>query len=854
LSVQSRDVSKDGTRVSLPVSADWGEGAYVMVTVYTPRDPVLQAKPRRAVGIAYVPVDTSGRTFELTINAKDVVKPRLEHLITVDIEGGPREPVFLTLAAVDEGILQLTKFQSPDAADFFLGKKGLGVSLYDDYGRLLDPNLGLPAEVRTGGDQLGGEGLSVVPTKTVALYSGIVEVGRSGKAQVRLDVPDFNGELRLMAVAWSQNGVGSGSRPMTVRDDVPAELILPRFLAPGDEAFVTASIDNVDGEAGAFSAQLSSDGPISVTEAELTRTLQPGQRADERLRIEAGGQGISALTLGVEGPGNFAVQRAYPIETRAAFLPVSNVERVQMQPGDTFTVGEDFLASFVPGSGSVSVSFSSLPVDPTALYASLERYPYGCTEQTISRAMPLLYAEQLVALGTGEATEDGARTRVQQAVNRVLNRQSADGAFGLWREGDRYASPWLGAYTTDFLVRAKAAGYVVPNEALDRAYNAMLTVAQGDAWRVYGYSTDVWESRWHDDTQTRLMQRSSAYAQYVLAKAGRADISRLRYLHDRGLDGIESPLARAHIGAALALLGDRARATRAFEAAEAAFGYANTGDYYQTPRRDLAGVLALAAEAGMTDIAARLSDQIGLDLPDPDALTTQEKAFLLQAVNALVGDDEGVTVAVEGLGQGNDNDERYVLSEADVGDDVTFTLGGDKPLFRTIVARGTPASAPPPAGQKLAASKSLHELNGATKSPASVEQGDQLVVVIRLTPEERRTNPLIVADLLPAGFEIETLLRPADGDVEDGDDGAFAWIGQIDRPQSAEARDDRYVAAIDVREDPVTLAYLVRAVTPGTFAYPGVVAEDMYRPDVTARSAAGTVQIEAVSAGAGGQP
>jgi len=113
---------------------------------------------------------------------------------------------------------------------------------------------------------------------------------------------------------------------------------------------------------------------------------------------------------------------------------------------------------------------------------------------------------------------------------------------------------------------------------------------------------------------------------------------------------------------------------------------------------------------------------------------------------------------------------------------------------------------------------------------------------------------LIVADLLPAGFEIETLLRPADGDVEDGDDGAFAWIGQIDRPQSAEARDDRYVAAIDVREDPVTLAYLVRAVTPGTFAYPGVVAEDMYRPDVTARSAAGTVQIEAVSAGAGGQP
>jgi len=187
LSVQSREVSKNGSRISLPVTEDWGEGAYVMVTVYTPRDPVFQAKPRRALGVSYVPVDLTPRTFELTINAPDVSRPRQERLITVDIEGGPREPVFVTLAAVDEGILQLTKFSSPDAPAHYFGKKSLGVSLYDDYGRLLDPNLGLPSEVRTGGDQLGGEGLSVVPTKTVALYSGIVEAGRSGKAEIRLD-------------------------------------------------------------------------------------------------------------------------------------------------------------------------------------------------------------------------------------------------------------------------------------------------------------------------------------------------------------------------------------------------------------------------------------------------------------------------------------------------------------------------------------------------------------------------------------------------------------------------------------------------------------------------------------------
>lgn len=854
ISIQNRDVSSEGTRLTLPVTADWGEGAYVMVTVYTPRDPVLQAKPRRAVGVAYVPVDTSGRTFELTINAPETIRPRVERLITVDIEGGPREPVFLTLAAVDEGILQLTKFQSPDAVGHYFGKKALGVGLLDDYGRLLDPNLGLPAEVRTGGDQLGGEGLTVVPTKTVALYSGIVDVGRSGKAQVRFDIPDFNGELRLMAVAWSQTGVGSASRPMTVRDEVPSELILPRFLAPGDEAFATASIDNVEGAAGTYTASLSSDGPVSVSGAEVSRTLQAGQRADERLRIGADGTGVSTLDLRVEGPEGFEVRHAYPIETRSAFLPVSRVSRVLMQPGDRYAVDPDLIAGFVGGSGSMSVSFSSLPVDAGALYASLERYPYGCTEQIVSRALPLLYSEQLVALGTGTGAGDGAATRIQEAVSAILNRQSSDGSIGLWREGDRYASPWLGAYATDFLYRAKAAGHAVPDEAMDRAYGALLNVSQGDAWRIYGYDTDVWESRWHSDTQARLMQRSSAYALYVLAKAGKADISRLRYLHDRSLDSIESPLARAHVGAGLALLGDRARAASAFAAAEAALGYANDGDYYQTPRRDLAGVLALAAEVGMLDTMTRLSERLGLDLPDPEALTTQEKAFLLLAVDSLVGDDGGVAVSVEGLGTGNDNDERYVLSESEILPDIAFTLGGDKPVFRTVIARGTPLAAPPPASERLAIDKSFHTLQGAGIALSDIAQGQQVAVVLRIRPEEQRTNPLIVADLLPAGFEIESVLRPADGDLEEGDDGAFAWIGRLDWAKTAEARDDRYVAAIDVRDEPVTLAYVVRAVTPGTFTVPGAIAEDMYRPDVMARSAAGTVTIRPAVAGAGGRP
>jgi len=113
---------------------------------------------------------------------------------------------------------------------------------------------------------------------------------------------------------------------------------------------------------------------------------------------------------------------------------------------------------------------------------------------------------------------------------------------------------------------------------------------------------------------------------------------------------------------------------------------------------------------------------------------------------------------------------------------------------------------------------------------------------------------LIVADLLPAGLEIETVLRPSDGRITDGDSGAFAWIGEIDSAKTVQAQDDRFVAAIDVREQAVTLAYLVRAVTPGEFTVPGATAEDMYRPDVTARSAAGRMVVAPSSGSTGGRP
>jgi len=522
-----------------------------------------------------------------------------------------------------------------------------------------------------------------------------------------------------------------------------------------------------------------------------------------------------------------------------------------MEEDQTYSPDISLFDGFVPGTARMTVSFSGLPVDPNALYNSLARYPYGCTEQTISRALPLIYAEQLIEDGA-RGPQPVARDRVQAAVSRVLNRQSENGAFGLWRAGDGYASPWLGAYTTDFLYRAKEQGYEIPQAGLDRAYQSLRSISQGDAWRVYGYQTDVYESRYHDDTEKKLMQRSAPYALYVLARAGKADVSRLRYLHDRELADMHSPLAKAHLAAALSYMGDRARAFSAFNAAEDALGFENSGDYYQTPLRDLSGVLALAAEAGFNDHVARLAERISEDTPEPDRLTTQEKAFMLLAVGSLSQED-GLRLDVDGLGRNSDNDRRYFVSPDQVERGVSFRLRrGSNPVFRTVMVTGSPETAPNPVSEKLSISKRVRSMQGARVNLGDLTQGDQFVVALTLSPRERRNNPVILEDLLPAGFEIETVLRPADGDREFGPDGAFAWVGEIDQAETAEARDDRFVAAIDVVGEDRTLAYVVRAVTPGTFTMPGVVAEDMYRPDVFARSAATEITIAPQVTGPGG--
>jgi uncharacterized protein YfaS (alpha-2-macroglobulin family) len=341
-------VGSDGATIDLPVSADWGAGAYVLVTVMTPRDPVNLPVPRRAIGVAYVPVDMGNRTLQVEAGVGlQNVRPRTRIEVPVQIRNAPGgETVRVAIAMVDEGILNITRYQSPDPVEHFFGRRALGVDLRDDYGRLLNPNLGAPAVARQGGDSIGGEGLTVVPTRTVALVSDIYVV-RGGRVMIPVDIPDFNGTLRLMAVAWSESAVGQDAEQIIVRDPVVAELILPRFLAPGDEAQGTLNIDNVEGPNGAYTVTVSGSATARIAAQPRRFTLNRGQRQTALVPIAGGPLGVGTISLRLEGPSGFTpVERSYDIQSRAPFLPITITQTAPMNTGASWRAPSDALAGF----------------------------------------------------------------------------------------------------------------------------------------------------------------------------------------------------------------------------------------------------------------------------------------------------------------------------------------------------------------------------------------------------------------------------------------------------------------------------------------------------------------------------
>ena len=874
------EIAKGGGEVPVEVGSNWGSGAYVTAMLYRPMDEGQKRMPSRAVGIKWLALDQSARELKVALTLPDKVKSASKITVPVKVEGiASGEDACVVVAAVDLGILNLTKYETPAPESWFNAQQKLNFEIRDFYGRLIDGMRADRGKLKSGGDGAGGVAMQGNPTveTVVSLYSGIVKVAADGVAKIEFELPDFNGTVRVMAVAWSADKVGHTSADLIVRDAVAVTVAAPRFLTLGDEVQLGFDVHNVEGPQAAYKIALSEKQGDAANErltaiAGRALDLKTGERKSERISFKPKDVGHVTLKAVVSGPNDIAIKREMTFDV---LPPAGDIKRTTISSlkahGGKLTLSSDLVHDMIASKTRINVSAGpAARFDVPGLLTHLDRYPYGCAEQTVSRAMPLVYANAVAAqIGLGE--DKALKERIQGAVAHVFEMQDSSGAFGAW--GPSSTDLWLTAYVTDFLTRAKETGTNVPREGFNRALDKLQN--------FISYAEDF--DKGGEDR---------AYALYVLARNGRAPVGELRYYADTRIDRFSTPLAKAQVGAALAMMGDKERAERAFSAALAMMGEAtpDTGyraDYGST-LRDSAALVTLASETGIAKSETpKLANVIAKAYETRSYTSTQEQAWMLMAAKALNDEAKGTTLSVDGKPVSGTVMRGLTPDQLRDGG-LVITNDGDSDVDAVVSVIGAALTPEPAVSKGFKIERQAFTLDGRrvdlkslTGGKSDVKQNDRFVIALKVSSDETGGRVMLV-DHLPAGFEIENPHL-----VESGSIAGIDWLKSTAQPEHTEFRDDKFVAAFNfsgsnVHADgasaanagdgdggvegeaeaapeaaPVipnapgakppalqaTVAYIVRAVTPGSYVHPAATIEDMYRPDRYARTAAGTLSV-----------
>ncbi len=820
IDMQTVTVSEGENIVTLPVTDDWGAGAYVSATVIRPMDAPAGQNPSRALGLAHASIDPGPRALDVALITGESSAPRGPLTASVEVTGiAEGETAYVTLAATDLGILNITGFQSPDPQSHYFGQRKLGVEMRDLYGRLINGLDGAMGRVRSGGDAADAARFNSPPPteELVALFTGPVQIGPDGRAEVRFDIPEFNGTLRLAAIAWSPTGVGQAEADVLVRDPVVVTASLPRFLSPGDQSRLLLEIVHAEGPSGAMALAVTGEGVSLDTEA-IPESVTLADQAKARITVPltAGTEGDHAITVALTTPDGKTLNKRLTVPVRDTDPEIAMTRRFSLAAGETFTFDDNVFAGLDPRGASALVAAGPLArFDAPRLLAALDRYPYGCTEQITSQALPLLYFSAVTeAMGLTETAR--IAEQIDQTVARILTRQAPNGAFGLWRteSGDF----WLDAYVSDFLGRVRAQGFAVPDTAFRQAMDNLTN-------RV-NYAPDF------DDGGEDI-----AYALMVLAREGAAAMGDLRYYADvKGRD-FATPLAAAQLGAALAMYGDQTRADAMFRIAVAKLNQRPAVEApvyrvdYGTDLRDAAGLLSLAVASGsaVVDREALVQRITGAGRE----LSTQEQAWSLLAAQAMGADATGAGLLLDGEPVSGPLVRRFTGGAAPR----TLTNSSAQPTSVTLTTIGQPEGPVLAGGYGYRLERLYYTLEGEPVT-GPVPVGARLVTVLRVIPAEDTGARLMIDDPLPAGFEIDNPNLLRSGDIR-----ALDWLDPVEATHS-EFRADRFLAAVDHGgTQPFELAYIVRAISPGDFHHPAAVVEDMYRPQYRARTASGRLVV-----------
>ncbi len=851
-------VSAKGTVVEIPVSASWdSHNIYISAVVFRPAGAEEKITPNRAVGLVHLPLDRSSRKLDIDINAPEKVASQGPTTIRLKLK--THDPVssfqfpvssFVTLAAVDVGILNITEFKTPDPFGWFFERRRYDVNTYDIYGKVIENLKGQLAKLRFGGDADYGGKRPESEVKLVSLFQGPVRFDDNGEALLTFDLPDFNGRLRLMAVAFTKDSFGSAETEVTVAAPTVTQLSMPRFLSPEDVTEFTLDIHNLSGEDQKLTLEMSAGDPLDLENGERTLQLSDQEKTTLRFPVRTlgfpkrsrGMRGFSdkgamsgSIRMELEGKG-ISLERDWQLGIRPGYPAIARkVRKILNKDDKTFTLGSSLAADLIPSTADVSLKISPvIPLDIRNAMQGLISYPYGCLEQTTSRAYPLLFAtpERVAQFNLPSLSHEERISRIDKGIQRVSTMQLASGGFGLWNKSGP-ETPWLTVYATDFLLTARDLSVDVPQDMLDKALERLDKYLSGGAsLSEYGSNKE----REHLDFAIR------SYAAYVLAKVSWADLGTLRTLYDNHRNESGSSLPLAHLGIALEKMGDNKRSQEALKLAteKRCEQYGYWGDYGSLVR-DLGLTIALFIEHDADGTEG--FDKLMLDLEDAlherQWLSTQEKYAIFKAglgLEGRAGKEWKGRMTIAGKESVLEKKGAYIasLSVKDLVRGISFVSESPGFLYASAIVSGYTKTPPPKDDSHISIERELYDSEGKFIQRNEFKVGELLVAHLRISSKERIPDALVV-DLLPAGFELENqnLMHSVKlNDIQMEGNSIWRLKEQTDMVHE-EYRDDRYVAVVKLNEhSPTHLFYLIRVVSPGTFTVPPPFVESMYRPEI----------------------
>lgn len=832
-------MTNNTARLAIPVESRHAPNVYCSVVVLRPAVVEKMWSPHRAAGMAALVVDRPECRLDLKLDVPDSIRPCTKLKVGLDVrgKGGGAVNGNVTIAAVDEGICMLTGFQTPDPFTAFHGPRRAMGSLNDLYSMLvpeIEEQLDRMAS-EPGGGPLAGLGSRLNPVnarrfRPVALWRSVAVTG--GLAQVELDVPEFTGLLRLMAVAIDNARFGAVAKAVTVKRPMVVESSLPRFLAPGDRFKMPLKISNESRSNGEAIVSLVLAGPLVADGGGtgLARKLSLAAGASTNISFvlaAAAKPGVATCEVSV-AMGDDRYLDSTELAVRPASARVTKAGIGVVRPGSSAEI--TFEDKWLEGTEETELWVSSLPaVHLTGGLKYLLNYPYGCIEQTTSKSFPLLYLSDLAEeLYPGWLTSEDVARYVDAGIRRILDMQRHDGSFGYWPGGSE--TIWGSIYATHFLAEARKGGYDVPEQYFNRALHFI------EEWIA------------HDAKDGDEYNRT--YGAMVLSLAGRPQSGILNRLCEK-LGGTNDVGLRVHVAAALMAAGHRKDA-RAFlgEAGGMTSSWTDRdiGGEFRAPARDDAILLSVMLDLDPQDVSIPgLVLRLNKNQSNGRWLTTQENAMALMALGKYCRVLANRRVPVTGeVRLGDSAIEKFeekvshCVKIRPAGKPVRIANAGKGPMYYSWRSGGVPLNDQAESSAGIDVKRTLLELDGHEPNLQALEQGKLYFMRVNLDNMGSDLDNVVVEDLLPAGLEIE---NPALATSElTGLRGSAGTMNLAFR----DTRDDRMVAFTGefcVRGE---YFYAVRAVTPGTFAWPAISAECMYDPAVRCLRGARKVIVKEV--------